>query len=71
MLLIVSAWVISLDTVPSLRLSLLYGLGSLFLTLHSYVISDAVFLVLNVLSSLISMFNVYRALKRKRLAGRR
>ena len=68
MVLIVSAWVISINSVPSLRLSILYVLGSLFLTIHSYIIGDAVFLILNALSFAISVFNIYRGLRKKQVS---
>lgn len=68
MVLIVSAWIVSIDSVPSMRLSLLYGLGSLFLAIHSYIIGDAVFLILNVLSFAISVFNIYRGLHKKQIS---
>ncbi|AGT34588.1 MULTISPECIES: hypothetical protein [Thermofilum] len=68
MVLIVSAWIVSIDSVPSLRLSILYGLGSLFLAIHSYIIGDAVFLILNVLSFAISVFNIYRGLRKKQIS---
>ncbi|MCI4408630.1 MAG: hypothetical protein JHC26_06035 [Thermofilum sp.] len=68
MVLIVSAWIVSIDSVPSMRLSLLYGLGSLFLAIHSYIIGDAVFLILNVLSFAISVFNIYRGLRKKQIS---
>lgn len=68
MVLIVSAWIVSIDSVPSMRLSLLYGLGSLFLAIHSYIIGDAVFLTLNALSFAISVFNIYRGLRKKQIS---
>jgi MtN3 and saliva related transmembrane protein len=68
MVLIVSAWIVSIDSVPSMRLSILYGLGSLFLAIHSYIIGDAVFLILNVLSFAISVFNIYRGLRKKQIS---
>lgn len=66
MLLIVTAWAVSLKEVPPPRLSLLYGIGSALLTLHSIQIGDIVFTVLNAAATLLAAANLARAVRRKR-----
>ena len=48
-----------------LRFALLYGAGSLLLTLHSFLLGDLVFLVLNAAATLIAAVNAYFSLKGK------
>jgi hypothetical protein len=62
MLLIVAGWVSSLNVIPSPRLSLLYGLGSLLLALYAYLIGDMLFLSLNTAAATIAFYNLYRGL---------
>ncbi|MEM0023731.1 MAG: hypothetical protein QXJ99_04395 [Thermofilum sp.] len=66
MLLIVAAWAVSLKDVPPPRLSLLYGAGSLLLTLHSIQIGDPVFTLLNAAAALLAAANLARTIRRKR-----
>jgi len=66
MLLIVTAWAVSLKDVPPPRLSLLYGAGSLLLTLHSIQIGDSIFTLLNAAATLLAAANLARAVRRKR-----
>ncbi len=65
MLLIVAGWIISLDTIPSPRLSLLYGSGSILLSLYAFMLGDPVFLALNAAASGIAFYNLYRAFRDK------
>ncbi len=65
MTLIVAGWLISLDTVPSPRLSGLYGLGSALLAAYAYLLGDPVFLTLNVLAAIVSLYNFQRAVRNR------
>lgn len=71
MALIVTGWFISLDTVPSPKLSGLYGLGSTLLAVYAYLLGDPVFLTLNVLAAIVSLYNFQRAVRSRphRTAG--
>lgn len=67
MLLILLGWVASFKTIPDPKLSTLYGLGSFLLTLHAYLLGDAIFIALNALATIISVVNIIRWFgKRKR-----
>ena len=67
MCLIVLGWIISIKTVPPLRLSLLYGIGSILLAAYAYSLSDMLFLSLNSMAATLSFINVIRALKEVRI----
>lgn len=41
----------------------LYFVASLFLTYHAYLLSDLIFMVLNLATSLISLLNLYYIIK--------
>ncbi|MHB9302469.1 hypothetical protein [Thermofilum pendens] len=60
MLLIIAAWIASFKDVPSPRLSSLYAAGSFLLAVHSVLIGDPVFLVLNSLATALALLNLYR-----------
>ncbi len=62
---IVAGWALALTSVPPLRLSLLYGIGSFLLTIYSIVQGDLIFTALNSLATLLAVINIVRALKRK------
>lgn len=64
MCLIVLGWVISIESIPSPRLSLLYSIGSLLLAIYAYSLNDVLFLLLNSMAAIISFINFIRALKR-------
>ena len=64
MILILAGWVISFKTIPDIKLSLLYGIGSFLLTIHAYILGDIVFIVLNALATIISVVNVFRWLRK-------
>ena len=66
MCLIILGWIISIKTIPPLRLSLLYGIGSLLLAIYAYSLSDVLFLLLNSMATTLSFINVIRALKEAR-----
>ncbi len=63
MALIVAAWLVSIPERPPFRLSLIYFIGSLLLTVYSVLLGDPVFTVLNALSSILSLYNALRALR--------
>ncbi len=71
MVLIIAGWLASLDVVPSPRLSLLYGLGSLLLAVYAYMLRDPVFLGLNTMAAGIAFYNLYRGVwaKPRRQSG--
>ena len=71
MVLIVVAWLVSIPERPPLRLSLVYFLGSLLLTIYSIAVGDPVFTVLNGLAALLSLYNAVRALRFSRQGKRR
>ena len=60
---IVAAWALSIKDPPPLRLSILYSLGSLLLTLHAYLISDLIFTLLNMAALALSVVNIFRRLR--------
>ena len=66
MILIICGWIVSLDVVPSPRLSLLYGAGSMLLALYAYLLGDPVFLGLNVAASTIAFYNLYRGIRKQK-----
>ncbi|MFA5106166.1 MAG: lipid-A-disaccharide synthase N-terminal domain-containing protein [Candidatus Micrarchaeia archaeon] len=65
LLLILAGWIYELfqaiknkkSQVP-LSFAILYGLGSLLLTLHSIELNDAVFIVLNAAATIIALSNI-------------
>jgi len=65
MVFIVIGWIVSLPAIPPLRLSLLYGTGSFFLTLYSLLLGDPVFLFLNSAATILAFINAYRAVRAK------
>ena len=65
MTLIILAWIISYKSIPPITLSLLYGLGSFFLTIHAFIINDLIFTFLNGLATIISIINIIRALGKR------
>ena len=64
MVLIIIAWIVSFKNIPPLSLSILYGAGSALLTLHAYMIGDNIFMLLNLIATLISLVNIVRAVRR-------
>ena len=67
LLFIVVAWAISLTDVPPLRLSVLYFLGSLLLTVYAVMLKDTVFTVLNASATILALANIYRRLQKNRI----
>lgn len=64
LLLIVIAWAASLTSPPPpLRLTVLYLLGSLLLTLYSILIGDPIFTVLNSMATVLALINVVRRVR--------
>ena len=49
-----------------LSFALLYGIGSALLTIHSFLLSDAVFVALNAAAALIALANIVISLLQKR-----
>lgn len=66
MTLIVAAWLLSWEEIPSPRLSALYGAGSALLTIHSVTIGDPIFSVLNAAATTLALVNLARATLRSR-----
>ncbi len=62
---IVAGWALAITTVPPLRLSILYGIGSLLLTVYSILLGDPVFTALNTMATLLACVNAVRALSRR------
>jgi len=65
MMFIIAGWAASLSAVPPLRLSTLYLIGSILLTVYAVLLNDIVFTVLNALASILALANIARALKLK------
>lgn len=63
MVLIVVAWLVSIPERPPLRLSLIYFVGSVLLTIYSIMLHDPVFTTLNALAAALSLYNAARALR--------
>ncbi|MEM0276656.1 MAG: hypothetical protein QW677_03155 [Pyrobaculum sp.] len=66
--LIIAAWAANIarnSPPPPLDLTLLYFIGSVFLTLYAVLLGDVVFTVLNALSGILSFINLVRALRIK------
>lgn len=63
MVFIIAGWAASLSAVPPLRLSTLYLIGSILLTVYAILLRDAVFTVLNALASILALANIARSLK--------
>lgn len=60
---IILGWLVSIRSVPPVRLSGLYALGSFFLIVYSYLIDDPLFLVLNIGAFAVSFAQFYRGLR--------
>ena len=60
---IIAGWAASLSAVPPLRLSTLYLIGSILLTVYAILLRDVVFTVLNALASILALANIARVLK--------
>ncbi|KSW12743.1 hypothetical protein CF15_05820 [Pyrodictium occultum] len=71
MLFIIAGWAASLQATPPLRLSVLYFIGSLLLTIYAFVIRDPIFTLLNALASALALANIARALKLRAEASQR
>ena len=65
MIFIVTGWILSLDVVPSPKLSGFYAIGSILLAYYAYSLGDPIFLSLNLLASIIAVCNLIRAIKLK------
>ncbi|BES81411.1 hypothetical protein [Pyrodictium abyssi] len=63
MVFIIAGWAASLSAVPPLRLSTLYLIGSILLTVYAILLRDVVFTVLNAFASILALANIARALK--------
>lgn len=59
---IVLGWIISYKSIPDIKLSTFYGIGSLLLTIYSYLNNEQVFLILNGASFALALINVIRHL---------
>ena len=66
MLFIVAGWAISITSLPPLRLSTLYFIGSLLLTVYAILQHDPVFTILNAAAALLALINIIRTLKLRR-----
>lgn len=58
---IVAGWIISVGKDVPLRLSLLYFIGSVFLTVYAVLGGDLVFTILNLLASIFSGAQIVKA----------
>ncbi|HDI74873.1 MAG TPA: hypothetical protein ENF55_02855 [Thermoprotei archaeon] len=56
-----AGWIISVGTDVPLRLSLLYFIGSVFLTVYAVLGGDLVFTILNLLASIFSGAQIVKA----------
>ncbi len=64
---IVLGWLVSLRAPPvPLRLSILYGIGSILLAIYSLLIPDYIFFTLNISAFLLSIFNAIRAISSRK-----
>jgi len=63
MLFIVAGWAISITSLPPLRLSTLYFVGSLMLTIYALLQHDPIFTTLNAAAALLALANIIRTLK--------
>jgi len=63
MLFIITGWAISITSLPPLRLSTLYFVGSLLLTIYAILQQDPVFTALNSAATLLAFINIIRTLK--------
>ena len=53
-------------TALPLAFAILYGTGSLLLTIHSWLLDDLIFLVLNLAATIIAVINIFLILKTRR-----
>ena len=65
--LIVIGWGLAFDVVPSWRLSAFYGVGSVLLSMYSYLRGDPIFLILNLAASILAFINLYRYIHKAKL----
>ena len=49
-----------------LAFALLYGFGSLLLTVHSWILNDTVFIILNAVATVIAVINIFLILTGKK-----
>ncbi len=49
-----------------LAFAVLYGAGSLLLTIHSWLLSDFVFIILNAAATIIAVINIFLIIKSKK-----
>ncbi|MET1102120.1 MAG: hypothetical protein ABWW69_06585 [Pyrodictiaceae archaeon] len=62
MLFIAAGWGLAIKDIPPLKLSILYTIGSMLLTIYSIMINDPVFFALNLLATILALINIARAL---------
>lgn len=66
MLFIVAGWAVSITSLPPLRLSTLYFIGSLLLTVYAVLQRDPIFTALNAAATALALVNIIRTLKLRR-----
>ena len=65
MLFIVAGWALAPRDPPPARLSTLYMAGSSLLALYAYMIGDPLFLALNILATILALYNLAKRLRCK------
>jgi len=59
---IILGWIVSYKAIPDIKLSAFYAIGSLLLTIYSYLNNEQIFLILNGASFLLAIINIIRYL---------
>jgi|GEM_PF-1748074 hypothetical protein len=59
---IVIGWIISYKTIPDIKLSTFYGIGSLLLMIYSYLNNEQIFFILNGIAFILALINILRYL---------
>ncbi len=60
---ILIGWIVSYKIVPDIKLSIFYGIGSLLLTLYSYLNNEQIFFILNGTAFIVALINIIRYIK--------
>ena len=52
-----------------LNFVLIYGAGTVLLTIHSWILNDLIFLILNIAATIIAIINIYFIFKARKKKG--